>query len=122
VTRSAFVLLAGAAIALSAAGSAAALVSVSGHWRVQIGTGSEFYSGVMVLNQVGQTVIGRAGKSSITGTMVSDTKCDATWNGPKGAGWMTFNFGPSGESFNAEWGYNGRKSDGNFVGKRIPQT
>jgi hypothetical protein len=102
--------------------AAALTLNVTGHWRVQVGAGSEFYSGVMVLNQVGQTIIGRAGKSTFTGTMVSDTKCNATWNGPKGAGWMTFNFGPTGDSFNAEWGYNGRKADGTLVGKRIPQT
>jgi hypothetical protein len=97
----------------------AAPVDTIGRWRVQVSGGSEFYSGVMVLNQVAQTVIGRAGKSTINGTMVSDTKMEARWNGPKGAGWMTIDFDSNGQSFRGEWGYNGRKADGSFAGKRI---
>jgi len=50
--------------------------------------------------------------------MVSDTKMNAKWNGPKGAGWMTVYFSASGNSFQGEWGYNGKKADGQFIGKR----
>jgi hypothetical protein len=97
---------------------AASPVNVTGHWRVSVSTGAQFSGGVMVLDQVGQTVIGRSGKSTITGTMASDTKMDAHWDGPKGAGWMTLHFSANGSNFTGEWGYNGRKADGTFVGRR----
>jgi hypothetical protein len=98
---------------------AAALLNVTGHWRVTVSNGAPFNGGLMVFNQVEKTVIGRAGKSTITGTMSSDTKLDARWDGPKGAGWMTLYFSANGSSFNGEWGFNGRKADGTFVGRRI---
>ena len=98
---------------------AAAPVNVTGHWRVSVTSGAEFYSGLMVFNQVGQTVIGRAGKNTITGTMASDTRMDAQWDGPKGAGWMTLYFSANGNNFRGEWGFNGRKADGTFLGRRV---
>jgi len=101
---------------------AAAPVNVTGHWRVNVSSGEAFNGGLMVFNQVGQTVIGRTGKSAITGTMASDTKMDARWDGPKGAGWMTLYFSPTGSSFSGAWGFNGRKADGTFVGRRVPDS
>ena len=98
---------------------AAAPVNVTGHWHVSAASGAEFYSGLMVFNQVGQTVIGRAGKNTITGTMASDNRMDAEWDGPKGAGWMTLYISTKGNNFNGEWGFNGRKANGTFVGKRV---
>jgi len=96
----------------------AAPVNVTGRWHVSASSGEEFYSGLMIFNQVGETVIGRAGKSTITGTMSSDTQMDAHWDGPKGAGWMTLYFSTNGGNFRGEWGFNGRKADGTFLGKR----
>jgi hypothetical protein len=112
-------LLGAVVLATSVAIVAAAPVNVIGHWNVTATSGDAFYSGVMVFNQVGQTVIGRAGKSTITGTMSSDTQMDARWDGPKGAGWMTLYFSANGSSFNGEWGFNGRKADGTFTGRRV---
>lgn len=112
-------LLAAVVLPVCVAIVAAAPVNVTGHWHVAAASGAEFYGGVMVLNQVGQTVIGRAGKSTITGTMASDTKMDAHWDGPKGAGWMTLYFSSNGNGFRGEWGFNGRKADGTFIGKRM---
>jgi hypothetical protein len=121
VRRSAFTLLVAlVAAVLSTAVTQAAPINATGHWQVQLTNGSDFYTGVLTFNQVGETVIGHAGKTTINGKMVSDTKMNANWVGPKGAGWMTFYFGAAGNSFQGSWGFNGRKADGSFVGKRIP--
>src|SRR6202011_278438 len=112
-------LLAAAVLLICVAIAAASPINVTGHWRVSVSTGAQFSGGLMVLNQVGQTVIGRSGKSTITGTMASDTKMDARWDGPKGAGWMTLYFSANGNGFRGEWGFNGRKADGTFIGKRM---
>ncbi len=119
--RSAFTLLVAlAVVALYSTTAQAAPVNATGHWKVQLTNGADFYNGVMTFNQVGQTVIGHAGSATINGKMVSDTKMDATWNGPKGAGWMTFYFSAAGTSFQGSWGFNGRKANGSFVGKLVP--
>ncbi len=112
-------LLAAAVLLICVAIASASPINVTGHWRVSVSTGAQFNGGLMVLNQVGQTVIGRSGKSTITGTMASDTKMDARWDGPKGAGWMTLYFSVNGNNFRGEWGYNGRKADGTFLGRRV---
>lgn len=118
--RSAFTLLVALAVATLFTAAQAAPVNTTGHWHVQVTSGSDFYTGVLTFNQVGETVIGHAGSTTIDGKMVSDTKMNATWHGPKGAGWMTFYFGAAGNSFQGSWGFNGRKANGSFVGKLIP--
>jgi len=115
-------LLVAIVLSISVSIVAAAPVNVTGHWRVTVSNGAQFNGGVMVFNQVERTVIGRAGKSTITGTMASDTKMDARWDGPKGAGWMTLYFSTNGNNFTGEWGFNGRKADGTFVGRRVPDS
>ena len=97
---------------------AAAPVNATGHWQVAVLSGSEFQTGLMILNQVGETVIGRAGKSTFTGTISSDSKMDAHWDGPKGSGWLTLYFSTNGNNFRGEWGFNGRKAEGSFTGRR----
>ena len=117
--RSAFSLL--MAVAILALGTAvnAMPVHATGHWQVQVTNGADLNSGVLTFNQVGQTVVGKLRNTTINGTMASDTKMNAKWDGPKGAGWITLYFNAAGDSFQGEWGYNGRKSTGNFIGKRI---
>jgi hypothetical protein len=110
--------LAAALVTIGITGVQAAPVNTTGHWHVQMTNGADFYSGVVTFNQVGETVIGHAGNTTIDGTMVSDTKMNAKWNGPKGAGWMTVYFGTSGNTFQGSWGFNGRKANGSFVGRR----
>ena len=120
MTRRVFASLSLVAFAgLSAMVVQAAPVNATGHWNVQLTNGAELYTGVVTFNQVGQTVIGHAGKTTINGTMVSDTKMNATWNGPHGAGWITLYFSANGNTFQGTWGFNGRKSNGSFVGKRV---
>ena len=96
----------------------AAPINATGKWGFQVTNGATLATGQVTFNQVGETVIGHAGHTTINGTMVSDTKMNAKWNGPKGAGWMTVYFSASGNSFQGEWGYNGKKADGQFIGKR----
>lgn len=119
--RSAFSLL--MAVAILAAGTVGmAAATATGHWQVQVTNGADLNTGVVTFNQVGSTVVGKLRNTTINGTMVSDTKMNGKWNGPHGAGWITLYFAASGNSFQGEWGYNGKKADGNFVGKRIMGT
>lgn len=97
----------------------AAPVNATGQWHVQMTNGADLYTGILTFNQVGETVIGHEGSTTIDGTMVSDTKMNAKWNGPKGTGWMTVYFGSGGNSFQGTWGFNGKKADGSFVGRRV---
>ena len=119
--RSAFSFL--MAVAILAAGTAvkAAPVSATGHWQVQVTNGADLNTGVVTFNEVGQTVVGKLRNTTINGKMVSDTKMNATWNGPHGAGWITLLF-TSANAFQGEWGYNGKKAAGNFIGKRVTGT
>ena len=107
------------AVAILAAGTVMASANATGHWKVQVTNGADLNTGVATLNQVGQTVTGKLKNTTINGTMVSDTKMNAKWAGPHGAGWITLYFSANGNSFQGEWGYNGKKADGQFVGKRI---
>ncbi len=117
--RSAFTLL--VAIAVLAVGTAvlAAPVHATGRWQTQVTNGADLNTGVMTFNQVGMTVVGKLGNTTINGEMVSDTKMNAKFDGPHGAGWITLYFAANGNSFQGEWGYNGKKPAGNFIGKRI---
>ncbi|MBV8338721.1 MAG: hypothetical protein JO343_02125 [Candidatus Eremiobacteraeota bacterium] len=120
VKRIAFLAVVAAAVcAVCLTAVQAAPVNATGKWNCQLTNGSNLMTGVVTFNQVGETVIGHAGNTTINGTMVSDTKMNAKWNGPKGAGWMTIYFGASGSSLQGDWGWNGRKANGSFVGKRI---
>jgi hypothetical protein len=94
-------------------------VNATGHWQTQLTNGADLHTGVITFNQVGETVIGKAANTTINGTMVSDTKMNGKWNGPRGAGWITLFFNASGTAFQGTWGYNGKKADGSFVGKRV---
>lgn len=115
-----FALMIVAAVAFAAAGVQAA-PSYTGHWKVQYTTSQGMSTGVVSLNEVGTTIVGKgtAGMNTINGTMVSDTKMNGKWEGPQGAGWLTIYFSPSGNSFQGTWGYNGRKSNGSIIGKKV---
>jgi hypothetical protein len=96
-----------------------ASVNATGQWQLQATNGSELITGVLTLNQVGETVIGTVHSTTINGTMVSETQLNAKFNGPRGAGWLTVYFTPDGKNFQGQWGYNGKKPGGKFVGQRI---
>jgi hypothetical protein len=97
-------------------------VNTMGQWQLQVTNGPILITGVLTLNQVGDTVIGSVHSTTINGTMVADTKMDAKFNGPGGAGWLTVYFTPDGKSFQGQWGYNGKKPGGKFIGQRISST
>ena len=108
------------AVAILTVGTAVmAAMSATGHWQVQVTNGADLNTGTATFNQVGTTVVGKLGNTTINGTMVSDTKMNAKWNGPHGAGWITLYFAASGNSFQGTWGFNGKKENGSFVGKRV---
>ena len=118
--RSAFsILTAVAIVTMGTLAAQAAPVNATGHWSTKLTDGADLHTGVISFTQVGSTVVGKSSNTTINGTMVSDTKCNAKWNGPKGAGWLTIYFSADGKSFQGTWGYNGRKANGSFVGKRI---
>jgi hypothetical protein len=120
VKRSAFSLLvAVAVIAMGTMAVKAAPVNATGHWHTQVTNGADLKTSVITFNQVGMTVIGKAGNTTINGDMVSDTKMNGKWNGPMGAGWITLYFNASGTSFQGTWGFNGKKANGSFVGKKV---
>jgi hypothetical protein len=115
---SSFIML--AIVVLCAAPIVAAPVSSTGRWKVDLtaGGGSTVTS-VATLHQAGQTVVGTFNHNTINGHMVSDTKMNGTWNGPRGAGWITLYFSADGSGFHGTWGLNGAKADGSFVAHRI---
>lgn len=117
--RSAFSLLVAVVLlALGTLGVQAAPVNATGHWVVQVTNGADLISGAMTCNVVGSTAICKFKNTTVNGTMVSDTQMNGKWDGPKGAGWITVFFQSSGNSFQGEWGFNGRPPAGQFVGRR----
>jgi hypothetical protein len=120
--RSVFSLIAILAVLAFGTFAAAASLNVSGGYNVKLTTSQGLSTGIVTLSQVGTTIIGRgtAGLNTINGTMVSDTKMNGKWEGPKGAGWMTIYFSADGMGFQGTWGYNGKKANGSFIGKRAP--
>ncbi len=120
--RSVFSLIAFLAVLAFGTFVAEASLNVSGGYNVQLTTSQGLSTGIITLSQVGTTIVGRgtAGLNTISGTMVSDTKMNGKWEGPKGAGWMTIYFSADGMGFQGTWGYNGKKANGSFVGKRAP--
>ncbi len=118
--RSAFSLIAAFAVLALSTFAAQAAVNISGKYSLQLTTSQGLSTGTVTLNQVGETVVGHgtAGLNTWNGTMVSNTKMDGKWEGPKGAGWMTVYFSADGKSFQGTWGYNGKKANGSFIGKR----
>jgi hypothetical protein len=113
-------LLAIGLVALGALGAQASPVNATGHWRLQVTTGQGLTNGYLTFNQVGMTVVGKLSTGgTINGEMVTDTKMNAKWNGPQGAGWITLYFDPHGRTFSGTWGFNGAKASGSFVGSRI---
>lgn len=101
--------------------------NVTGDWALEV-TGDRFLTGTLHLTQVGNTIIGSAEPASgqgvlqINGTLSGQT-WSAKWRGPSGAtGWLTAHFKNNGTAFSGEWGYNGRKANGQFVSKKFVAT
>jgi hypothetical protein len=92
-------------------------INVTGKWHIVDG-GTRFSQGTFNLRQVGTTIVGdyANGQGSISGTLATPRRMDATWNDDRGGGWITAYFSDDGRQVSGEWGFKGRKLSGRFVG------
>ncbi|HET9029602.1 MAG TPA: hypothetical protein VFN49_05445 [Candidatus Aquilonibacter sp.] len=119
--RLAITLVSGFALAaMTVAAAQAAPPNVSGNWKVEQSGYNGTTTSTIKLTQSGENVVGSSsGGNNFQGKFVTDSQINATWHGPGGAGWLTVYVTPNGHSFNGEWGYNGRKPNGTFVGNKF---
>jgi hypothetical protein len=108
---------------LTAAFGAPALAAppnITGSWVVQQSGLNGSSSTRVKLTQSGMGIVGQSSTGNgITGEFVNDSQINGKWHGPGGAGWITVYVTPNGHSFNGTWGYNGRPSNGSFVGNKV---
>ncbi|MEO6835979.1 MAG: hypothetical protein ABI231_08745 [Candidatus Tumulicola sp.] len=115
-------LLCGFAMAsLSIAAAVASPPNLTGTWTVEQTGLNGTSTATVTLTQSGSGLVGTNKKTGngYTGAFVNDTQINGKWHGPSGAGWLTVYASPNGHSFNGTWGYNGRPSNGTFVGNKI---
>ena len=115
-------LVCGAAFAAtSVATGLASPPNVNGTWQVQQTGLNGSSTATLTLQQSGAGIVGTNAKNGngFTGTFVNDSQINGKWHGPGGAGWLTVYVSPNGHSFNGTWGYNGRPSNGSFVGNKV---
>ncbi|HEX3370654.1 MAG TPA: hypothetical protein VHS56_13830 [Candidatus Cybelea sp.] len=110
-----------AVAATSVASVLASPPSVTGTWQVQQTGANGSSMSTVTLQQSGTGIVGNNAKNGngFTGTFVNDSQINGKWHGPSGAGWLTVYVSPNGHSFNGTWGYNGRPSNGSFVGNKV---
>jgi hypothetical protein len=98
----------------------AAPPNITGSWVVQQ-TGLNGNSQTKIqLTQSGMGIVGTSSAGNgFNGTFVNDSQINGKWHGPGGAGWLTVYVSANGHSFNGEWGYNGAKPNGSFVGNKV---
>lgn len=111
------------ALAIVASSIATALAeppNLTGTWSVQQTGLNGATQSTITLKQSGNGIVGTATNGNgFTGEFVSDTKINGKWHGPGGAGWLTVYASANGHSFNGQWGYNGAKPNGTFVGNKV---
>jgi hypothetical protein len=117
-----FVVFLGMALAslpASAGAQAQTPPNVGGNWMVST-TGETLANGVFRLRQDGSSVTGTfGGGGKIEGKFEPGSlQVDATWNDPRGNGWMTIVFGSDGNRFSGQWGRPGSQPSGHFDGTR----
>lgn len=107
--------------ALCGAAALAAPPNLTGSWVVQQSGANGTTSSQITLTQSGTGVVGHnaSNGNGFTGTFVTDAQINGKWHGPGGAGWLTVYVTPNGHSLNGEWGYNGHKPNGTFVGNKV---
>lgn len=118
----AIALLCGFAVAaISVATAVASPPNLTGTWSVEQTGLNGTTASTLTLTQSGNGLVGTNKKTGngYTGTFVNDAQINGKWHGPSGAGWLTVYVSPNGHSFNGTWGYNGRPSNGTFVGNKI---
>jgi hypothetical protein len=112
----------GATVAvLSIAPALASPPSLTGTWKVEQSGLNGTTASTITISQSGNGIVGHnaANGTGYTGEFVSDTQINGKWHGPGGAGWLTIYVTPNGHSFNGTWGYNGRSSNGSFIGNKV---
>ncbi|HEY2473604.1 MAG TPA: hypothetical protein VGI19_02265 [Candidatus Cybelea sp.] len=114
-------LLCGATVAaFSIAPAMASPPNIGGTWKVEQTGVNGSTSATITITQSGSGIIGNnPNGTGYSGEFVSDTKINGKWHGPGGAGWLTIFVTPNGHSFNGSWGYNGRASNGTFIGNKF---
>jgi hypothetical protein len=74
----------------------------------------------MTMTTTGEKVVATFKIVTIHGTLVDyGNQMNATYTGPRGEGWITFNFHNEGNGFGGTWGLKGKPADGKFVGSRV---
>jgi hypothetical protein len=94
-------------------------LSANGSWKIDITSGDGLGTGTMSLTGSNDRIVGKFGSAAINGKMVTDNKMAGTWNGPKGAGWLSLWLNADGKSLSGEWGWKGKTGSGHFVGHRL---
>jgi hypothetical protein len=123
-------LAAGAASIAAPRASQAQLVTgvlnLTGDYNITA-TGDSMLNGKMHLRQSQYTVVGYldtadGSRVQVNGKLNNQT-LSGKWRGPTGeVGWLTMNFLTTGRSFNGEYGYGGRKPNGEIAGRRLTAT
>ncbi len=94
--------------------------NLTGTWTVEQNGLNGGTTTHVTLKQSGNGLVGTGSTGNgFTGEFVTDTQINGKWHGPGGAGWLTIYVSPNGHSFNGTWGYNGRASNGSFVGNKV---
>jgi hypothetical protein len=95
--------------------------NLTGSWKVEQSGLNGSTAGTLTITQSGNGIVGNNATThnGYTGEFVTDSQINGKWHGPGGAGWLTIYVSPNGHSFNGEWGYNGRKPNGTFVGNKV---
>ena len=99
------------------------VLNLTGDYNITA-TGDKMLNGKMHLRQsqyvvVGDIVTPDGSKVQVDGKLNNQT-LSGKWRGPTGeVGWLTLNFLTSTRSFNGEYGYGGRKPNGEIAGRRL---
>lgn len=92
-----------------------------GMWRVRP-TERPFASGVIILRQQGNNVIGSYGRGGTIKGTVSATnphELDINWSDQRGSGWGKMTFSSNWNQFHGEWGYPGKVATGQLYATRL---
>ncbi|HEY1654690.1 MAG TPA: hypothetical protein VGF86_06230, partial [Candidatus Tumulicola sp.] len=94
--------------------------SLTGTWKVEQSGLNGTTTATITISQSGAGIVGKnPNGTGYTGEFVGDGQVNGKWHGPGGAGWLTVYVSPNGHSFNGTWGYNGRSSNGSFIGNKV---
>ncbi len=118
-------LLAASALALTLPAAPAqaqmAGTNATGSWKVRP-TQNPLSSGVIILKQQGNNVIGHYGKGgTVKGTIDPSNphQLDLNWSDSRGSGWSKVTFSDDWKQFHGQWGYPGQAASGEVYAARM---